>query len=851
MIAALDKFILFANQRGLGSTVSFGTVLCNLLSSRSSACAEAIDLRPDFLSRAVQIVHTRFVERLSRLEANGSESESSDTGEETLLTPFAVPPASATSTSKLAMPLPLLHSICVLLSVWNYNEDDNDVAPVVRASMEEMEGALLSPSVPSATDPEKETKGFAGALITSSGKRALTIENWIMLAKARNDLIARRVALSSPIVFLPRLLLCSGLPQSSLLAMIDRLGELPFQTTNKEQDSDETYRQLFLPSSMNEWAYTGRRRDVPRKILGRIAAYKRLQGETNGDGVSSAFLEWLFKECAAQTEQSSRPKRKGTRGAVPTLDLSRISTDDSEVLESWGAPSLELNSADILPISCKSGNMEPERHNWSAADALQTDDAKKIVDECIRNVDPILLDSFLDSVCSALSDSFVKSQSEALMEIATSLLRSLLDTNSAAWNASMVKWIPLLTRDSGSARLWESLFSFCRDSSVKGQIVSRCALLWNEGHVRQCQAWLLSEEVQTKKMEAANVLRFLVATSGQHSLHHREFGDHEPSAHAFLASSPELAQSAIRLALDCSAAIDIARFDQSDRNGVPDSLILLLCIARSGKKAMGLVVDSLLESLSNKEKSSTAYRHLQSALLRIYTYFPRWMSLGNPGLRDALMEGARVIDWQDWRSPLDKTIEGMILCLAKNADQQTIQSLSKIAKGHPLLLLRKLPFIVSTIEEDAFVRHGRGRVKAENIPTYATAKMHSRLVNVTVVHWGYTFNDAFWSSLVDVLMLIPGKVFFGCGMHLGVTALLVAYLQLIYVHNQLRGSEVRVKTKISALLAALREHDSEKWSEFLGSTIDNLPSLATVRNVLVACGLMEPNEAIETIQTGR
>jgi hypothetical protein len=56
-------------------------------------------------------------------------------------------------------------------------------------------------------------------------------------------------------------------------------------------------------------------------------------------------------------------------------------------------------------------------------------------------------------------------------------------------------------------------------------------------------------------------------------------------------------------------------------------------------------------------------------------------------LRDLLYKGGGVNDWRDWYSPLDKTIEGMVLCPAENSDQQTIQSSSKIAKGHPLLLL--------------------------------------------------------------------------------------------------------------------------------------------------------------------
>ena len=85
-------------------------------------------------------------------------------------------------------------------------------------------------------------------------------------------------------------------------------------------------------------------------------------------------------------------------------------------------------------------------------------------------------------------------------------------------------------------------------------------------------------------------------------------------------------------------------------------------------------------------------------------------------------------------------------------------------------------------------------------------------------------------------------------MDLGLRSLLAIYMKLIYVNNQLRGNEARVKTKFSALMGALKEYDSDAWFAFLGSPVDDLPSFETTRNVLVGCGLMEPSEAIETIR---
>ena len=73
-----------------------------------------------------------------------------------------------------------------------------------------------------------------------------------MLAKARCANIVRRTVLSIPPEFLPRILLCSGLSQSSVTTIIERLGHVVGAVGNKQ----------FIPSN--------------RKLLARIAAYFRI-----------------------------------------------------------------------------------------------------------------------------------------------------------------------------------------------------------------------------------------------------------------------------------------------------------------------------------------------------------------------------------------------------------------------------------------------------------------------------------------------------------------------------------------------------------------------------------------------
>jgi hypothetical protein len=112
-----------------------------------------------------------------------------------------------------------------------------------------------------------------------------------MLAKSRSDALARRAALSATAGYLSRLLLCLGLPRASLLTMIDRLGQLGDAAENK----DDVYAKLLAPSASSGWdvGRLGHRREILRKLIGRLSAYLRLHAvslQGKSSDISTTYL---------------------------------------------------------------------------------------------------------------------------------------------------------------------------------------------------------------------------------------------------------------------------------------------------------------------------------------------------------------------------------------------------------------------------------------------------------------------------------------------------------------------------------------------------------------------------------
>jgi hypothetical protein len=94
--------------------------------------------------------------------------------------------------------------VCVLLSIAK-DKEKNDIDPAAKDAMQWLADALLY-LCDGHNIGNESASGFASATL-GSGDRAINVDQWVMLAKSRNNSIARRAALSALTSFLPRLLL--------------------------------------------------------------------------------------------------------------------------------------------------------------------------------------------------------------------------------------------------------------------------------------------------------------------------------------------------------------------------------------------------------------------------------------------------------------------------------------------------------------------------------------------------------------------------------------------------------------------------------------------------------------------
>jgi hypothetical protein len=120
-----------------------------------------------------------------------------------------------------------------------------------------------------------------------------------MLSKARCKSIVRRTILSVPVEFLPRILLCSGLSQSSVLTVIRRLGHVDFA---------QVLGGWNLESSGNK-----QKMSFNRKLQASIAAYFRLYNISFP--TPNLFLARLLSESDSNDyKETTTETQKKTKG---------------------------------------------------------------------------------------------------------------------------------------------------------------------------------------------------------------------------------------------------------------------------------------------------------------------------------------------------------------------------------------------------------------------------------------------------------------------------------------------------------------------------------------------------------
>jgi hypothetical protein len=406
----------------------------------------------------------------------------------------------------------------------------------------------------------------------------------------------------------------------------------------------------------------------------------------------------------------------------------------------------------------------------------------------------------------------------------------------------VLKWVPHLSESRGTPVLWALVFSSHPHSQATADSLRHhCALLWCKAHVLECQQWILSNH---HNLCVPSILRFLISTCGQPTVHIRPFISSTTRAQDFWGASKSSLRTGVTIALQGAQQEEYPNVNASI--SLPDWLVLLMLLARNGKESMRIVCEMLLKAM---EKDHLRKR-LRSAILRLYTSYPMEMKLGDPRLRAVLVEGVKSVPWLDWRGALDAQLEDMLFSV--QSTPRVAQTLIEMAKSHPLLVLRKVPTMVRLLEDDGDSHcKSRGRTYGENLLGSMEANLMGKSVKVTVRHWGYSFTEYLWVSLLDILKSIPREVLFSCGSYMGLGDLLGVYAKMLFIQCQIQSNPTRVKSKFGDFLDEFKSSDPKGWESWLDLRQPELHSLGNTRNVLISCSLITPTNEAERIRNAK
>lgn len=219
------------------------------------------------------------------------------------------------------------------------------------------------------------------------------------------------------------------------------------------------------------------------------------------------------------------------------------------------------------------------------------------------------------------------------------------------------------------------------------------------------------------------------------------------------------------------------------------------------------------------------------------------MNLSDSKTRGILIESVNFFseEWIDWRTSLDNQLKLSIKYLEANPNQRQQQLLSDLAKRYPLLVVRELALFTRTLKRDATAcyktdieRRGRVNKLLDNQPI--DAKTSYGMVKVSVTHWGYSFTEPLWISILEIMDSIPNEVLYACGIKMGLLELLNLYISLIVVQMEVGvvSFTSTLKSKLSKILLTFQPSNKIEYDRWSASNLKELEGKGSISNMLKA-----------------
>lgn len=779
---------------------NFVSTICELISLRPHVFAEAFE-KPELRSLCISEV---------KLAIDGAVADKKDkTMSETDVT-------IAVQSERIVLPKNVLGAFIVIMSNWQKGEttskaEENNVMTLLKQLIVPIEESRADSVLSSAM---------------RNGKRAVSVEEWVLLATSKADVIAKQSALSVPDIFLPRLLLCSGMSRTSFVTMLERLSKL----SDSVNDHAKLYNELISPSAVSEWGLQkGNRVVIKKRLHGRIASYLRIFSSTaNGnqqnelDAIAQCnFVTWLTSEISASTVK----KFESTSRAYDELIINwNASADDEE-----SVVDLEDDSMDL--------SIEEQRGSF--------DETMSITEHCTGD---LLSEKRINALVAVGKYDLIDGSLEQLIsdavfskkDVDTSPVKALMDAYvssscDSALGRLILKFVPQMKSNDSS--LWRTLFVDLPEKSIDEHylrsLVCECVANWPDEDVVGCQRWVLSQHGSTNALSLRLMLYFLVLSSGERSVDYIcTDDDGKCESNVICAKSKENATSTMKMVLQylevtTNTTSSLTPPSSEGRNGLPDWLILTLIMAKSHQQC---IVSTIMEAIESKSNcASTMY----ALLLRLYLMFPTSLQLSDTKVRNGLIKSAKIHMKKSmhWRCTLDNQVIETLRNLG--TPPKLIQTAHDFTKTHPLIVIRHIRLLlhqrllIDGIGGKDVAKVGRVGTR----PPPIIAQMGERSMKVTVTGWGFTFNESIWSSVLDLLVASPAELLFTCGIDTGVLLVLEDYLKLFYVQIMELGSDdsiSQLRPKFVALIKSFMSCNAVAFQNWGMADIDGFGTVQTL-----------------------
>lgn len=187
LILALEKLTEVANSQRLIENFRFSLTLVHLISNRPTVFASTMGTFSDLRSLAIKLVENEFQIQVLRTVNEDTVRMDSVAVDQTATCQIQLcrgPRNSALDGPIMVkLPISLLESACVLLSIWNADTDDNGIESLVRMLMR------LDDDGSNCYSGDTQEIGLASATVLSTGKPAMPVESvrWPLLFDAYLD----------------------------------------------------------------------------------------------------------------------------------------------------------------------------------------------------------------------------------------------------------------------------------------------------------------------------------------------------------------------------------------------------------------------------------------------------------------------------------------------------------------------------------------------------------------------------------------------------------------------------------------------------------------------------------------